>query len=421
MELTIEPRRTGAIRLTVEKGVVFLREAGMASLACTLNELGESSCLCSASLGALHPELVRIWKLRLTAGREMPIDISSPPHLPALHLRARLQRVRASEAEVQLELEFLEIDQHESTVLGTALLALGGTKLAVRTAAMSLPAVLPRTTHDPYRGQRLGDVLVALGKLTREQADCAELASRKVKERIGHYLLRRCLITPMELCGALSLQSGLNIVDLQGRNIPRPLFSIFSYLTMLKHHFVPFEDTGHAISIAASSPLSAAAVKELETRCGRRIQQFLAEEDAIVKHLYSLHPDRARRHRKNTRYELQVPVAFQICNRRLQTFEDEQIEGRTVNVSETGLCIATSHDLARHDAAVRVRFSFYQRSAEGIYAVRYIKPVQAGYHVGLDLVDVEPEHAASLKEICIQVGLLGAKNRSHRKICSGVY
>jgi len=313
---------------------------------------------------------------------------------------------------VCLNLRFLQMGRDERASLSNAVLALAASKLSHAPEPLFM---LPKS-NDPYRGLRLGHVLVALGRMTQQQADEAERAAKKCNERLGRYLLRRGMITSMELCGALSLQCGLHIVDLEGRLAPTGLTARFSYLTMLKHQFIPYEDNGQSISIAASRALAVPVLKELEQKAGKKIVVCIAEEELIAKQLYAIHPDRARRHRKGTRYSLHAPVSFQIGDRRLQAFTGERIEGRTGDVSEAGLCVLTEHGLAKN-AALKISFTLERRSVEGVYVVRYSQGLkdQPWFKSGLELVDAAPETASALKEICIQLGLFSMKGRARHK------
>ena len=429
MELLTQKDVRHSVKLGVEKGIVFLRAPGVPSLACSLTDLSQHGCNCTVCLSSLREETAADWKQRLTVGSRLGMDISAPPHLPGLHVESVVRHAFPDEENtMRLDLRFQEVEAQEACLLRQALLALATQKLRpngvlteASTAALHRSSGLRRATRgsvhhhaDPFRGKRIGEVLVLLGKLTEAEANEAERATRPVKERIGHYLLRRGYVSSLDLCGALSLQTGLPMTDLSQAAVPPELTAAFSYLTMLKYSFIPFNYTANSISIAATHPLPPRVTRELEDRCGKRVKVFLAEDDLVNEHLYALQPKKARKHRKFTRYELNVPISFQCCDRRKKSFDQNMHDGQTVNVGEGGLMFQTGADLRRHDGCVRACFSLKPHTVEGIFGVRFIQtnehpgPNEQPFTVGLEVLEMAPEERAKLKQVCIQVGLTNA-------------
>src|SRR6266853_1795834 len=86
MTTQVSERRRG-LRVGVGKGLVFLRSAGVPSIACALSDLSAEGFSCLAPLNTLDAETANRWKDILTKpGLRMAVDISSPPELPGMHL-----------------------------------------------------------------------------------------------------------------------------------------------------------------------------------------------------------------------------------------------------------------------------------------------------------------------------------------------
>src|SRR5437868_1951000 len=187
MELVIDKKQSARqaciARLPIEKGIVFLREPGLPALTCNLHDLSEAECGCVASMGTLSDEVATGWLHRLEAGRSLLIDISSPPHLPGLQLHADLIGVQRIDAQLmKLDLRFVQVEAEEFAVLQQALLALSADKLKSIHAPENA-SQMALGHEDEYRGRRLGEILMMLGKVTRAQLDEAERCSRGLKER----------------------------------------------------------------------------------------------------------------------------------------------------------------------------------------------------------------------------------------------
>src|SRR5436190_1286586 len=93
------------------------------------------------------------------------------------------------------------------------------------------------------KDRRIGEVLVAMAHLTADQVEDAVYEAKTSGEKIGRVLIRTNRITPDTLCRALSLQSGLPMIDLETTEIAPALRRTFSHELMQEHHFVVFGET----------------------------------------------------------------------------------------------------------------------------------------------------------------------------------
>ena len=93
--MTQVTERRRALRVGVEKGMVFLRSAGVPSIACTLSDLSAEGFSCLAPLQTLDEATAGRWKTILSnVGHHMSVDISCPPALPGMHLEVETRYSR---------------------------------------------------------------------------------------------------------------------------------------------------------------------------------------------------------------------------------------------------------------------------------------------------------------------------------------
>jgi len=285
----------------------------------------------------------------------------------------------------------------------------------------------PVAGNDPFRGRKIGEVLVKMGKLTETQVQDSVQRARISGERLGRYLLREGLVSPAELCRALALQSGLPMTDLTDADIPEPLSMLFSHGMMLQHEFIPFDESMRMLCVAAANPIPRAVLSDMERSCGKKIEVFLAQEDLVLQLVDRLQPKEKRKDRKHMRYETDLVIQYQFCNRLGRASEEVMHTGQTMDISEGGFLIqgpATTlggpDDLMRRGLCVRFVMGDGSGEVKGLCALRFIKandrPAREEWkwHYGLQILEMTSEDRRRLKEFCIQAGMRQSKQRSGR-------
>lgn len=162
-----------------------------------------------------------------------------------------------------------------------ALTAVPASQTQARMQAVDSPA------NVNFKGMKVGEILQRLGKLKPQKAVEAYDKSREKNQKFGRYLLDAKLVSPADLCRALSLQSGLPIVDLSATKPSDAVRSHFPVPLMKQHLFVPFNKNGDIVYIATVQPLSAQILAKLEAACRYRVKVFLAQDDVVSEHLQS--------------------------------------------------------------------------------------------------------------------------------------
>jgi hypothetical protein len=188
---------------------------------------------------------------------------------------------------------------------------------------------------------------------------------------------------------------------------------------MLRHEFIPFEDSAEHLFIATAHPMTKVTIADMEQRCGKKIKVFLGEDDLIMKALHTLQPTKERKLRKQKRHKLNVPVTFRFFNRQQSLYSEDSYTGRTIDVSETGIMICTREDLRRRGTCIQLRFSLPPENFEAICSIRYVKENHSDngdlpWVVGLQVMDMTPHYRTQLKEICIRAAMWNLKDKKSK-------
>jgi len=227
-------------------------------------------------------------------------------------------------------------------------------------------------------GKRLGEILVATGRLSPEQAQVSLQAARLAHEALGRYLVvRRKLISPLELCQALSLQSNLPVVHFTDTYVPVAAKYARLLDAMQRLELVPFSETDQAVCVAAKRPLLPQRIAEAEQLFRKKVSVCLAPDDQITAILNALGAAQPTQKRRSVRYKITMPVWLQLPHRRV---EDPGLPygGQILNVSLGGLKVRAPDALIAERKAhgdqpqVLVRFSAPPLEVHGLCSVRYV-------------------------------------------------
>lgn len=279
-------------------------------------------------------------------------------------------------------------------------------------AAAQAPAAAPAQAL-LLRGRRLGDILVAMGKLTPAQAQVCIDGARVFKEPLGQHLVRRKLLTSQELCRALSLQSNLPVVDFPSANVP--VAAKYRHLreTLTRLEAVPFMETDLEVHVATRHRPSPQRLAEVEKTFNKKARLFLAPDNQITAILNSLSAASPAQKRRHTRYRITMPIWLQLCDERQQAV-GQKYGGHVLNLSLSGLKVQAPDLLVMHIKELRssgqrllVRFSTPPLEVFGTCTVCYMKrkekaqPWENGWILGLaleTLAATEQEHFKALLE-----------------------
>jgi type IV pilus assembly protein PilB len=130
--------------------------------------------------------------------------------------------------------------------------------------------------------QRLGDVLIQRGLVTREQLDEA-LAHQPVDgRRLGELLLAMGAITQEQLSWALSEALHIPFVELSDEVIDLEVARTLPEAVLRRHEAVPVLRVGDELTVLLADPTNRQAAIELEALTGSRVTVAHAARDAVL-------------------------------------------------------------------------------------------------------------------------------------------
>ena len=147
----------------------------------------------------------------------------------------------------------------------------------------------PDASHHRERDQRLGEILVAAGKISTAHLDRALELQRKEQGRIGAILARLGLVSERDVAEVMAAKLGLPLVGPD--DYPEiPILEERFSLRFLKHHaIVPLAETPEAVEMAVADPLDDYVVKATELLVGRPVARRVgtpSEIHAAIERLY---------------------------------------------------------------------------------------------------------------------------------------
>jgi type IV pilus assembly protein PilB len=130
--------------------------------------------------------------------------------------------------------------------------------------------------------QRLGDVLVQRGLVTREQLDEALARQRIGGHRLGELLVSMGAINQEQLTWALSEALHIPFVELTDEVIDLEVARSLPETVLRRHEAVPILRVGDELTVLLADPTNRRAAIELEALTGSRVTVALAAREAVL-------------------------------------------------------------------------------------------------------------------------------------------
>jgi len=134
------------------------------------------------------------------------------------------------------------------------------------------------------RGQRatLGQALLHLGVITRDQlAEALEIQTR-TGERLGQILLDMGAITDVDLARGMAHQWGYPYVLLGDRVLDPDVVKLIPHALAVRHKCVAVERRGNRLVVALADPLNVVAIDDIRLITGLEVDPAVATEDDIA-------------------------------------------------------------------------------------------------------------------------------------------
>jgi type IV pilus assembly protein PilB len=130
-------------------------------------------------------------------------------------------------------------------------------------------------------GDKLGETLLAGGKITRAQLDEALSVQRHDGRQLGQILLSAGFVTPADLAMALADRLRLEYVEITEKDVDRSVTAVAESKLLRKHNMLPLRVEDGRLVVAMSDPTNFYAIEDLRMLSGYPIKPVVAVEDEI--------------------------------------------------------------------------------------------------------------------------------------------
>ncbi|QSZ26534.1 type II/IV secretion system protein [Aceticella autotrophica] len=131
--------------------------------------------------------------------------------------------------------------------------------------------------------KRLGDLLIEVGFLTRNQLENAINIQKHTGEKLGKILVKEGYATEEKILEALEFQLGIPHVDLQKFYIDPDIAKIIPETLAKRHIAIPIKKDIDGIQVAMADPLNIFAIDDIKLITKQNVKPLIASEDGILK------------------------------------------------------------------------------------------------------------------------------------------
>jgi len=131
--------------------------------------------------------------------------------------------------------------------------------------------------------KRLGDILVELGFIDKDQLTLALAESKKTGLMLGEVLLRLNWVTEEQLQMAIAIQSGAKVLDVNKVDPDPEAIRLVPKEIAIKHEVFPFEREKDTLRIATANPFDVVTRDKISRITGLKVEPYLAPREWILK------------------------------------------------------------------------------------------------------------------------------------------
>ncbi len=132
---------------------------------------------------------------------------------------------------------------------------------------------------------RIGELLVKDGLITREQLAAALTDARNNNSRVGYSLIKLGFISEEALTLILARQFHVRAVDLNRVEVDPRILRIIPADLARKHLVIPLRRNGRSLTVAMANPGDSRAISDLSFRTRHDIEPVIVGEYTLRKHL----------------------------------------------------------------------------------------------------------------------------------------
>jgi len=138
-----------------------------------------------------------------------------------------------------------------------------------------------RSSHSSRR-ERLDNVLVRTGMITRDKMQDVLQTAREEKKTIEQVLLEEGLLSNRDLMKALSIQLRVPLIDLNKHSISPEVLSLVPEDIARKYKVIPLAVVGDSLMLVMKDTMNVQVIDDMSVRTGMRIEPMMGFPDEIT-------------------------------------------------------------------------------------------------------------------------------------------
>jgi type IV pilus assembly protein PilB len=127
--------------------------------------------------------------------------------------------------------------------------------------------------------KRIGDILIDMGFIDRDQLEMALSESQKTGVMLGDVLLRLDWVTQEQLQMSLAVQSGAKLLDTDAIKVDPGIIAQVPQEFVTTHGIMPLQKQDNTILAATNNPFDVVAKDKLARITGCKVQTYIASKD----------------------------------------------------------------------------------------------------------------------------------------------
>jgi type IV pilus assembly protein PilB len=245
--------------------------------------------------------------------------------------------------------------------------------------------------------KRLGELLCERAYLDEAALNVA-LAEQKTKHRqLGQILIELGYITPAQLCEALSVQAGIEKVDLSSVSIGGEIIGLVPADLVSKYNILPLRRENGRLAVAMTDPFQPQVMEDLRLVTGCLIERYYADPSQLEHAVLKFYGSNVARMLDNL-----APVE----------------KGAEVDSEDGEFSPAKLHELAREPSLVNlvnlIIFEAIESRASDIHIEPFEREVKIKYRIDGILVEKSPSSKRLQAAIVSRIKIMANMNIAER-------
>ncbi len=245
---------------------------------------------------------------------------------------------------------------------------------------------------------RLGDLLVSEGLITRDQLEQALREQRSSGMRLGYMLVKLGIIQELEITKMLARQYRVPAVDLGRFEVDEKIVKLIPADVAIKHHVLPLKREGRTLTVAMAEPTNVTTLDDLKFITRYDIFPVIAGEFTLRTQI--------EKYYEQTDAQLDS-ILSEIEDEDFEVIEEEEDEDTPVNVADDAPVVKLINGILT-DAV--------KRGASDVHIEPFEKEIQVRYRIDGALLVVMKPPVKLKAALTSRVKIMASLNIAERRV-----